>query len=70
MGHVTTLRLSDELAAEIDLIARVFGVTVSEVIRTAVAEYVTGCKNEVEFRERLAERIAEDQKILDALGGG
>jgi predicted transcriptional regulator len=65
--RVTTIRLPEELADLLDVVARVDGVTASHAIRTAIAEYVDRRKADAVFRTRLADRIEADQKILERL---
>ena len=65
--RVTTVRMTEEQAVEVEIVARVLGISVSELIRTAIAEYLTERKSEVEFRLRLARRIDQDRRILDRL---
>jgi RNase adaptor protein for sRNA GlmZ degradation len=64
---VTTIRIPEDMAVEVELVARVLSITASEVYRTAIAEYLTRRKSEVEFRQRLARRIEEDRRILERL---
>jgi predicted DNA-binding protein len=64
---VTTIRQSPEQAAELEAIARVEGVPVAEVIRTAIAEHIEARRNDPAFRERLQRRLKEDQAILQKL---
>lgn len=65
--RVTTVRLAEDQAVEVELVARVLGITASELIRTAIGEYLTKRKAEGEFRQRLARRIEEDRRILERL---
>jgi metal-responsive CopG/Arc/MetJ family transcriptional regulator len=39
--RVMTVRMTKELAAEVEIVARLLGISTSELIRTAVAEYRT-----------------------------
>jgi predicted DNA-binding protein len=64
---VTTIRQSAEQAAELEAIARVDGVPVAEVIRTAIAEHIEVRRNDPAFRDRLQRRLEEDQVILQKL---
>jgi len=64
---VTTIRQSPEQAAELEAIARVEGVPVAEVIRTAIAEHIDARRNDPGFRERLQRRLEEDRAILQKL---
>lgn len=64
---VTTIRQSPEQAAELEAVARVEGVPVAEVIRTAIAEHIEARRNDPAFRERLQRRLKEDRVILEKL---
>lgn len=68
--RVLTLRLSEDQMNEVEMVARVLRTTSSDIIRTAIAEYLIKRKGEVEFRQRLAQRIEHDQKILKRLTEG
>jgi Arc/MetJ-type ribon-helix-helix transcriptional regulator len=65
--RVTTVRLTEEQAVEVELVARVLRTSASEVIRTAIAEYLTKRKGEAEFARRLSLRIDQDRRILERL---
>lgn len=64
---VTTIRQSPEQAAELEAIARVEGMPVAEVIRTAIADLIEARRHDPAFRERLQRRLKEDQAILKKL---
>jgi hypothetical protein len=64
---VTTIRQSAEQAAEVEAIARVEGIPVAEVIRTAIADLIEARRKDPAFRERLQRRLKEDQSILERL---
>ena len=64
---VTTIRQSPEQAAELEAVARVDGVPVAEVIRTAIAEHIEARRNDPAFRDRLQRRLEEDRVILQKL---
>jgi hypothetical protein len=64
---VTTIRQSTEQAAELEAVARVDGIPVAEVIRTAIAEHIQARRNDPAFRDRLQRRLEEDQVILEKL---
>jgi hypothetical protein len=65
---VTTIRQDAEQAAELEAVARVEGVPVAEVIRTAIADHLEARRNDPAFRDRLRRRIEEDRVILEKLG--
>ncbi len=64
---VTTVRQSSEQAIELEAIARVEGIPVAEVIRTAIAEHIQTRRNDPEFLKRLQLRLKQDEEILTKL---
>jgi len=64
---VTTIRQPAEQADDLEFVARVDGVPVSEVIRDAIAEHIKARRADPAFRQRLQERIDADQHILKRL---
>lgn len=65
--RVTTIRQATDQAEELDFIARVDGVPVSEAIRDAIALHIEARRADPEFQERLRHRIEADQHILSRL---
>ncbi len=66
---VITLRLEKEQAAELDAVARVQGVPVSEALREAIHRYIAESRAEPEFKERLRQRMEEDHEVFERLAG-
>ncbi|MDZ7731808.1 MAG: hypothetical protein U5R31_00695 [Acidimicrobiia bacterium] len=64
---VTTIRQSAEQAADLEAIARVEGVPVADVLRTAIARHIEDRRNDPEFRKRIETRLKEDEQILRKL---
>ncbi len=64
---VTTIRQSADQAADLEAIARVEGVSVAEVIRTAIADHIEARRGDPDFRDRLRRRLEEDREILKKL---
>ena len=62
-----TVRLSEEQAAELEAVAQVDGVPVSEEIRDAIDAYIETRRQDKEFQRRLRESIERNQQILDKL---
>jgi predicted transcriptional regulator len=62
-----TVRLDDDQAEELEAVAKVDGVPVAEEIRQAITERIEQRRNDEQFRERLRQSIADNQKILDRL---
>lgn len=61
---VTTVRLPASQAAELEAIARVEEIPVSEAIRAAISEHIRTRRGDKAFMERLRRRIEEDREIL------
>jgi Arc/MetJ-type ribon-helix-helix transcriptional regulator len=62
-----SLRLPEELAAEIQGIARVEGVAVSEAIRASIYRYIACRRADKDFQQRLRERMEEDLAVIERL---
>lgn len=62
-----TLRLPEQMAAELGAIARTKDIPVSEVIREAVEDHILALSTDKDFRQRLKKRLEEDQRILKRL---
>lgn len=67
MPKTMTLRLSDELAADLEAMARVDDVPVSEAIRVAIDERIKGRRDDKQFQARLRRLMAENQRALERL---
>jgi hypothetical protein len=64
---VMSLRLSEEMAAEIAAVARIDGVAVTEAVREAIASHIDSRQTSADFRKRLRKRLEEDQAALEQL---
>lgn len=62
-----TLRLPASLHQEAEWVAKVEGVSVSELVRTAVRDHIVERRKDAAFRKRLTRIISENQAILDRL---
>lgn len=62
-----SLRLSEELAAEMGAVARVDGTSLSEAIRQAIAKHIEERRDDPEFKERLRKRLEEDREVMESL---
>jgi predicted transcriptional regulator len=67
MTKAMTLRLQEELARELEAVARVENITVSEAVRRAITEHVAAKRSDREFQERLDRFMNENQAILERL---
>jgi Arc/MetJ-type ribon-helix-helix transcriptional regulator len=64
---VLSLRLPEEIAAEITAVARANGVSVSKAIRFAIEDYNAKERADKAFKARLKKRIEEDRDLLESL---
>ena len=64
---VTTVRLPQELADEVETVARGRGVSVNTVVLDALAAEIQRVRNDTEFMARLREMVERDKEILDRL---
>jgi predicted DNA-binding protein len=64
---VMSLRLPENIAAEIAAVARVDGIPVSQAIREAIENHIAALSADKAFKERLKKRLAEDQEVLERL---
>jgi post-segregation antitoxin (ccd killing protein) len=65
--RVTTIRQPDDQADELEFVARVDGMPVSEAIRAAIAAHIEARRADPEFQERLRQRMEADRHILRRL---
>jgi Arc/MetJ-type ribon-helix-helix transcriptional regulator len=63
-GTAISVRVPEELAAEVALIARIEDVSVSEVIRAAIYRHLSLLHADPAFQDRLRKRLEEDREIL------
>jgi predicted transcriptional regulator len=62
---VLSLRLPEEIAAEIAVVARANGVSVSRAIREAIEDYVAAELSDKAFKARLKKRLEEDRELFE-----
>jgi predicted transcriptional regulator len=67
MPKTMTLRLSDEQAADLEAMARVDDVPVSEAIRVAIDERIKARRDDKQFQARLRRLMTENQRALERL---
>lgn len=60
-----TIRLKPEQADELETVADVDDVAVSEIIRAAINEHIASRRRDPKFQERLRSRIDRVSKLLD-----
>ena len=62
-----TVRIPSDQAAELEAVAQVDGVPVSEAIRQAISEHIQTRRRDADFRARLKASLERNQKILEKL---
>ncbi len=67
MTKAMTLRLDDEMAAQLEAIARAEDVPIAEEVRQALAAHIDGRRRDKAFQARLAASIKRNREILDRL---
>ncbi len=64
---IISVRMPDELALQMDAMARAEDVSVSEAMRAAAYRYIATRRADPDFKERLRKRLEEDAEILKRL---
>jgi len=64
---VTTVRMSDDLAATVEMAARTEGVSVNTFIIESVTERIDKVRHDAEFMARVKMLVERDKDILDRL---
>ena len=62
-----TLRLTVEQADELEAVARVEGISVSDAVREAITAHIARKRKDKAFRERLRAVVERDREILERL---
>jgi metal-responsive CopG/Arc/MetJ family transcriptional regulator len=62
-----SLRLPENMAAELAAVARADDVPVSEAIREAIENHIAARRNDKTFQQRLKKRLEEDRLVLERL---
>jgi hypothetical protein len=62
-----TLRLTDEQAATLDLVARADDQTVTEAVRTAIDAHIEQRRRDKGFKERLRLRHEQERELYERL---
>jgi hypothetical protein len=62
-----TLRLPAKQAKELETVAQIDQVPVSEAVRTAIETHIEARRQDKDFRERLRRMLEEQQDILERL---
>jgi post-segregation antitoxin (ccd killing protein) len=67
MPKTMTLRLTDQQATDLEAMARVDGIPVSEAIRVAIEERIKARREDRAFQARLRRLMVENQRALERL---
>lgn len=67
MAKSMTLRLDDERAAMLELVARADDQTVTEAVRTAIDAHIEERRKDEQFKERLRQRHQEERVLYERL---
>jgi predicted transcriptional regulator len=67
MPKTMTLRLTDEQAATLDLVARADDQTVTEAVRVAIDAHIAERRRDKYFKERLRRRHEEERALYERL---
>ena len=67
MAKTMTLRLDDERAATLELVARADDQTVTEAVRTAIDAHIEERRGDNDFKERLRRRHEEERSLYERL---
>jgi hypothetical protein len=70
MTKVTSLRIDEELSAEMNAVARADDVPVSELVRAALYRYIAERKSDPQFQARLRELLEKDREVIERLAAG
>ncbi len=64
---VTTIRQDADQHAELEAVAQIEGVPVSQIVRDAIAEALEKRRKDPEFQERLRRHLEDNRRILERL---
>ncbi|HTZ88516.1 MAG TPA: hypothetical protein VMB05_17770 [Solirubrobacteraceae bacterium] len=67
MPRTMTLRLTDEQAAVLDLVARADDQTVTEAVRTAIDAHIEARRRDEGFMDRLRARHEQERALYERL---
>lgn len=69
MAKTMTLRLTDEQAATLELVARADGQTLTEAVRVAIDAHIDERRRDDDFKQRLRRRHEEERALYERLSG-
>jgi predicted DNA-binding protein len=62
-----SLRLSEDLMAELAAVARAEGVPISDVVRAAVGKHIASRRTDKDFQAKVKKRLEENREVLERL---
>jgi predicted DNA-binding protein len=62
-----SLRLPEDLAAELAAVARTDDMPISEAVREAIDQHIAARRADKDFQRRLKRRLEEDREVLERL---
>lgn len=66
-GRAMTIRFDEQQAEELEAVARVDGVPISEAIREAISKHIEERRQDKEFQTRLQTSLERNREILEKL---
>lgn len=66
-GKAMTIRFDERQAEELEAVARVDGVPISEAIRDAIGKHIEDRRKDKEFQTRLQASLERNREILEKL---
>ena len=67
MAKTMTLRLDDERAATLELVAKADNRTITDAVRAAIDAHIEDRRRDKDFVERLRQRHQQEQALYDRL---
>ena len=67
MPKQTTVRLPNDLADQVEAVARTQGVSVNQLVIDALLSEIDRVRQDADFRSRVKRLVERDRKILDRL---
>jgi len=67
MKKQTTVRLPEELADQVEVVARAQGVSVNQLIINSLSVEISRVRKDMEFISRVQHLVKRDKEILDRL---
>jgi hypothetical protein len=67
MSKPMTLRLSEDMSRDLEVVARVRGTSVANAIRIAVARYLAGLSSDEDFQQLMARALEDEHRVLERL---